>query len=125
MAGAAVAFACLAAYGFYRSAVPGEVPLSITAHGNSLVVSWPADMSRAAAQAQIRVNNSEMRELAPDEKASGTASIENASDSVEVELILSRWGRESHSIERYLRTARTSVRSASPPQASAPVVPGP
>lgn len=125
MAGAAAAFACLAAYGFYRSAVPADVPLSVAAHGNSLVVSWPAEMSRAAAEARIRVNNSEMRDLAPDEKASGVVSIDNGSDSVEIELILSRWGREAHSIERYLRTAKTSVRSVSPPQASAPVVPGP
>jgi hypothetical protein len=125
MAGAAAAFACLAAYGLYISAVPIEVPLNITAHGNSLVVSWPAEIGRAATEAKIRVNNSVARELAPDEKASGTASVDSASDSVEIELILRRWGRESHSIERYLRTAKTSARSVSPPQASAPAAPGP
>jgi hypothetical protein len=125
MAGAAVAFACLAAYGFYRSAVPADVPLNITAHGNTFLVSWPAEMSRAASEARIRLNNGTERALAPDEKALGTVSVENVGGSLEVELTLSRWGRESHTIDHYLKTATTSVRSVSPPQASAPVAPAP
>jgi hypothetical protein len=125
MMGAAVAFACLAAYGFYLAGLPSVVPLNVAAHGSSLTVSWPANESRAATEAEIRVNDGAAMPLAPNDKAAGTTSVNNDSESVKIELILRRWMRESHSIVRYLRTAKASARAASPAPASEPAAAGP
>lgn len=124
MMGAAIAFACLAVWGFYRRSGPPEVPLSVRAHGSTLVISWPSDESRMASHARLRVNDGDSQLLSREDKNSGTTSIENSAEDVKLTLTLSRWGRRSDSVDRYLKTANASIQSVNPPPTSVPAVPG-
>lgn len=94
------------------------ISLTVEDHPPTLFVSWPADESRDADSASIRVNDGDPRPLTLEEKTGGQAEIKMTGTSVKVELITHSWFREERGIVRYVRPAAAPIL----PAATAPGV---
>lgn len=85
------------------------ISLTIEDHPPTLFVSWPADESRDADSASIRVNDGEPRLLTLEEKTAGKAEVKMTGSSVKVELITRSWFHEERGIVRYVRPAAPPI----------------
>ncbi len=85
------------------------ISLTVEDHPPTLFVSWPADESRDADSASIRVNDGDPRPLTLEEKTGGQAEIKMTGTSVKVELITHSWFHEERGIVRYVRPAAAPV----------------
>jgi hypothetical protein len=65
-------------------------------------VTWPAEQTRSATYAAVRVNDGTPLPLTPEEKTTGRVEVESRPD-VKVELIAYNWLRDSRGIVHYLK----------------------
>lgn len=100
------------------------ISLTVEDHPPTLFVSWPADESRDADSASIRVNDGEPRPLTLEEKTAGQAEIKMTGNSVKVELIAHSWFHEERGIVRYVRPPAAPVLPATAASGAATNTPG-
>jgi hypothetical protein len=100
---------CAVGFWAYHELPAPVVPVSVHPEASGLVVTWPADETRQAAYAAIRVNDGAQQPLSADERSVGAARITPPSESnVKVELIIQHWMRDSRGIVRYVSGVATS-----------------
>lgn len=107
-------------YFAYSRLTFSAISLTVEDHPPTLYVSWPANQSRDADSASIRVNDGDARPLTLEEKTSGQAQIKMSGTSVKVELITHSWFHEERGIVRYVRPAAPVVPAASAPSSTTP-----
>jgi hypothetical protein len=120
----AAALGCAVGYWAYSRLPTATIALNVHAAQSTLLISWPADQTRDAVYASIRVDDGQPVALSPEEKAAGEAEITPTSDNVKVELIAQHWMRDSRGIIRYVKplAPATPKMSEPPPASSQPVV---
>lgn|GEM_PF-1790255 len=78
------------------------IPVKVRPLSRTILVSWPAEDTRNAVYAAIRVNDATPVLLSPEEKAAGQLEL-SASPDIKVELIARNWMRDSRGIVRFVR----------------------
>jgi hypothetical protein len=78
------------------------IPLAVKTRGENVVVTWPAEQTRNAIYAAVRVDDSTPVPLTPEEKSTGRVEVQARPD-MKVELIARNWIRDSRGIVHYLR----------------------
>jgi hypothetical protein len=76
--------------------------LSIKGKGETVVVTWPADQTRSAVYAAVRVDDSTPVMLTPEERSAGRVEV-TASADMKVELIARNWIHDSRGIVRFVK----------------------
>lgn len=108
----AAGLGCGVGYFAYLQLPSATIPLSIertpaaatSASGSGqLVLSWPADETRDAIYASVRVDEGEGVPLSTQQKESGHVSLPVSGDNMKIELIAHRRWRDSRGIIRYVR----------------------
>lgn len=99
----AAALGCAVGYWAYSQLPSATIALNVHAEPSTLLISWPAEQTRNAVYAALRVDDGQSVALSPEEKASGEAEITLTSDNVKVELIAQHWMRDSRGIVRYVK----------------------
>jgi hypothetical protein len=94
------------------------ISLTVEDHPPVLFVSWPADDSRDADSASIRIDDGPPRPLTLQEKAGGQAQITLNGDSVKVEIVTHSWFHDSRGIVRYVRPSGVPLSAAPEPGGS-------
>jgi hypothetical protein len=94
------------------------ISLTVEDHPPTLYVSWPANQSRDADSASIRVDDGDARPLTLEEKTGGQAQIKMSGTSVKVELITHSWFHEERGIVRYVRPAPPVAPAATAPSST-------
>lgn len=88
--------------------VQRELATEASATKPGLIVSWPAEETRGAIFASIRVDDGEAVPLSTQQKDTGRALVPVRSDNVKIELIAQRRWRDSRGIVRYVRAANVT-----------------
>jgi hypothetical protein len=78
------------------------IPLTVKNEGPNLVVSWPAEQTRNAVYAAVRLDDGTPEMLTTEEKNAGRVKIE-ASTERKVELIARNWIHDSRGIVHYVK----------------------
>ncbi len=99
----AAALGCAVGYWAYSQLPAATIALNVHAEPSTLLISWPAEQTRNAVYAALRVDDGQSVPLSPEEKATGEAEITLTSDNVKVELIAQHWMRDSRGIVRYVK----------------------
>jgi hypothetical protein len=100
---------CAVGFWAYHELPAPVVPVSVHPDPSGLVVTWPADETRQAAYAAIRVNDGAQQPLSTDERSAGAARITPPiASNVKVELIIQHWMRDSRGIVRYVSAVAPS-----------------
>ncbi len=111
---AAAALGCGVGYWAYRQLPSPIVPVTIQAANSSVVVTWPAEQTREAVYAAIRVNDGAQQPLSPEERNAGALRISSPGSNIKIELIVQHWLRDSRGIVRYLSAAPVAATSEQP-----------
>jgi len=80
------------------------IPLNVRGLSQTVLVSWPADQTRNAGYAAVRVNDSVPVQLSSEQKSAGQLEV-SASPDIKIELIARNWMRDSRGIVRFVRAA--------------------
>jgi len=99
----AAGLGCGVGYVAYLQLPSATIPLTITRQQSTLLVSWPAEQTRDAVSAAIRVNDGETTPLSVQQGAIGEALVPALTDSVKIELVAHHRLRDSRGIVRYVR----------------------
>ncbi len=100
----AAVLGCAVGYWSYRSLPAPLIPISVRSDDTGVALTWPADETRGAKYAAIKVDDGSLQPLSLQEKNSGTARVNPAShSSFKAELVVQHWMRDSRGIIRYLR----------------------
>lgn len=102
----AAALGCAVGYWAYLQLPSATIALTLRSQPSALIVSWPAQQTRDAVYAAIRVDDSEPRALPLADKASGQTEVSVTGDNVKIELIAQHWMRDSRGIVRYVRAVK-------------------
>jgi hypothetical protein len=93
---------CLVGYIAYLQVPSPIIPLSVKSKGETVIVTWPADQTRSAVYAAVRVDDSTPVMLTPEERAAGRVDV-TASADMKVELIARNWIHDSRGIVRFIK----------------------
>jgi hypothetical protein len=93
---------CLVGYIAYLQVPSPIIPLTARGLGGTVIVSWPADQTRSAVYAAVRVDDSTPVMLTPEERAAGRVEV-TASPDMKVELIARNWIHDSRGIVRFIK----------------------
>jgi hypothetical protein len=93
---------CLVGYVAYLQVPSPIISLSIKGKGETVVVTWPADQTRSAVYAAVRVDDSTPVMLTPEERSAGRVEV-TASADMKVELIARNWIHDSRGIVRFVK----------------------
>jgi hypothetical protein len=94
---------CIAGYWAYLQLPPAVIGLSAHVDAAGLVVSWPADQTRGAVYAAVRVNDGTQQPLSPEDCSAGSVRLKTpVGSNVKVELVVQHWMRDSRGILRYI-----------------------
>ena len=93
---------CLVGYVAYLQVPSPIIPLTARGLGDTVIVSWPADQTRSAVYAAVRVDDSTPVMLTPEERAAGRVEV-TASPDMKVELIARNWIHDSRGIVRFIK----------------------
>jgi hypothetical protein len=93
---------CLVGYIAYLQVPSPIIPLTIRGKGETVIVSWPADQTRSAVYAAVRVDDSTPVMLTPEERLAGHVEV-TASADMKVELIARNWIHDSRGIVRFVK----------------------
>ncbi len=104
---------CAVGYWGYLQLPSPIIPMKIRGLSRSVLVSWPAEDTRNAVYAAIRVNDATPVLLSPEEKAAGQMEL-SARPDIKVELIARNWMRDSRGIVRFVKAENVSQRSTIP-----------
>jgi len=104
---------CAVGYWGYLQLPSPIIPLKVRGLSRSVLVSWPAEDTRNAVYAAIRVNDATPVLLSPEEKAAGQMEL-SASPDIKVELIARNWMRDSRGIVRFVKAENVNERSTIP-----------
>lgn len=91
-----------AGYWIYSKLPPTTIPLRAEAQPPLLTISWPAETTRDAVWAGLRIDNGQPIPLSNSDKEKGQAQINVQGDDVKIELIAQHWMRDSHGIVRFI-----------------------
>jgi hypothetical protein len=99
---------CLVGYVAYLQVPSPIIPLSVKSRGENVVVTWPAEQTRSAVYAAVRVDDSTPVMLTPEEKTTGRVEVQARPD-MKVELIARNWIHDSRGIVHFVKpVANTS-----------------
>jgi hypothetical protein len=93
---------CLVGYIAYLQVPSPIIPLTVKSKGETVVVTWPADQTRSAVYAAVRVDDSTPVMLTPEERSAGRVDV-TASADMKVELIARNWIHDSRGIVRFIK----------------------
>jgi hypothetical protein len=93
---------CLVGYIAYLQVPSPIIPLSVNPRGENVVVTWPAEQTRSAVYAAVRVDDSTPVMLTPEEKTIGRVEVQARPD-LKVELIARNWIHDSRGIVHYVK----------------------
>jgi hypothetical protein len=93
---------CLVGYVAYLQVPSPIIPLSVKGQGGTVIVSWPAEQTRSAVYAAVRVDDSTPVMLTPEERVAGRVEV-TASADMKVELIARNWIHDSRGIVRFIK----------------------
>jgi hypothetical protein len=93
---------CLVGYVAYLQVPSPIIPLSVKGRGQTVVVTWPAEETRSAVYAVVRVDDSTPVMLTPEERIAGRVEV-TASADMKVELIARNWIHDSRGIVRFVK----------------------
>jgi hypothetical protein len=93
---------CLVGYIAYLQVPSPIIPLTVKSRGETVVVTWPADQTRSAVYAAVRVDDSTPVMLTPEERSAGRVDV-TASADMKVELIARNWIHDSRGIVRFIK----------------------
>jgi len=94
---------CGTGYLAYLQLPAAIIEMRVQRRGTRLIVFWPADQTRSASAAAIRMDDGRPVALTADEKANGHMEFNSTSDNLKLELIAQHWIRDSRGIVRYVR----------------------
>jgi hypothetical protein len=100
---------CLVGYVAYLQVPSPIIPLSVKGKGETVIVAWPADQTRSAVYAAVRVDDSTPVMLTPEERAAGHVEV-TASADMKVELIARNWIHDSRGIVRFIKPMANTAR---------------
>lgn len=109
----AAALGCGVGYTIYLQLPPAVIPMNVQSHAPTLVISWPAEQTRDAVYAALRIDDGDPIPLSAEQKARGQAEIPSASGNVKVELIAQHWMRDSRGIVRYVEPVAAQTTASS------------
>jgi len=98
----AALFGCLVGWLAFKQVPPPIIPLAVKARGENLVVTWPAEQTRSAISAFVRVDDGMPVPLTPEEKSTGRVEVQARPD-MKLELTARNWLRDSQGIVHYVR----------------------
>ena len=101
----AAALGCAVGYWGYLQLPSPNIPLRVRSQATGLIVSWPPEQTRDAVYAAIRIDDSEPRQLPPEDKLAGQTQISATGNNVKIELIAQHWMQDSRGIVRYVRAS--------------------
>jgi hypothetical protein len=93
---------CLVGWVLFLQVPPPIIPLMVKARGENVIVTWPAEQTRSAIYAAVRVDDSTPVPLTPEEKSTGRVEVQARPD-MKVELIARNWIRDSRGIVHYVK----------------------
>ena len=93
---------CLVGYVAYLQVPSPIIPLTVKGRGQTVVVTWPAEETRSAVYAVVRVDDSTPVMLTPEERIAGRVEV-TASADMKVELIARNWIHDSRGIVRFIK----------------------
>lgn len=93
---------CLVGWLLFLQVPSPIIPLAVKARGENVVVTWPAEQTRSAIYAAVRVDDGTPVPLTPEEKSTGRVEVQARSD-MKVELIARNWIRDSRGIVHYIK----------------------
>jgi hypothetical protein len=93
---------CLVGYIAYLQVPSPIIPLTVKGKGETVVVTWPADQTRSAVYAAVRVDDSTPVMLTSEERAAGRVEVTSSAD-MKVELIARNWIHDSRGIVRFIK----------------------
>jgi hypothetical protein len=93
---------CLVGYVAYLQVPSPIIPLTVKTQGSNLIVSWPAEQTRNAVYAAVRLDDGTPEMLTAEEKNAGHVKVEAAPDR-KVELIARNWIHDSRGIVHYVK----------------------
>jgi hypothetical protein len=93
---------CLVGYIAYLQVPSPIIPLTVKGKGEIVIVTWPADQTRNAVYAAVRVDDSAPVMLTAEERAAGRVEV-SASADMKVELIARNWIHDSRGIVRFIK----------------------
>jgi hypothetical protein len=93
---------CVVGYVAYLQVPSPVIPLTVKGKGETVVVTWPADQTRSAVYAAVRVDDSTPVMLTPEERAAGRVEVTSSAD-MKVELIARNWIHDSRGIVRFIK----------------------
>jgi hypothetical protein len=94
---------CVVGYVAYLQLPSPVIPLEVHSADQIIVISWPAQDTRSAIYAAIRLNDGPPVPLSAKEKTTGQVSLSATSD-FKVEVLARNWIRDSRGIVRYLHS---------------------
>ncbi len=95
---------CLAGYIAYLQLPAQVIPLDVQTVNHTIIVSWPANETKNAVYATIRLNDGAPVPLSAEERLSGQISLAAEKD-FKVELTARNWIRDCRGIVRYVKPA--------------------
>jgi hypothetical protein len=98
----AALFGCVVGYIAYLQVPSPLIQLSVQGRGQTVIVTWPADQTRSAVYAAVRVDDSTPVMLTPEERVAGRVEV-TASADMKVELIARNWIHDSRGIVRFVK----------------------
>ena len=93
---------CLVGWLAFKQLPPPIIELSVKARGENVMITWPAEQTRGAIYAAVRVDDSTPVPLTLEEKSTGRVEVQARPD-MKVELISRNWIRDSRGIVHYVR----------------------
>jgi hypothetical protein len=105
----AAALGCVVGYFIYL-----QLPPALNVHKRlpALIVTWPAEQTRDAVYAALRIDDGDPIPLSSQQRAEGQVTIRAAGGNVKIELIARHWMRDSRGILRYVEPPLSSAASA-------------
>lgn len=102
MIAAGLVLFAFAVYGFWLRIAPASIPLNISVKDNTVSVNWPAEATRDAEMAQLKINNATPIMLSAEERKSGSYALKESGGDIEVELTVPHWNGASRGVVRFL-----------------------
>ncbi|MBV9081032.1 MAG: hypothetical protein JOZ62_00020 [Acidobacteriaceae bacterium] len=94
---------CAVGYWAYLQLPSAVIPLTISIQPPGVTVSWPAEQTRKAAYAAMRINDGEPVLLSSKDKEAANSRVNASGDNLKIELIVRHWMRDSRGIVRFVR----------------------
>jgi hypothetical protein len=93
---------CMVGYVAYLQVPSPIIPLTVKSKGQTVIVTWPAEETRSAVYAVVRVDDSTPVMLTAEERIAGRVEVTTSAD-MKVELIARNWIHDSRGIVRFVK----------------------